>query len=142
MTAKISHEKEIVIAAHTAAGLSQTEIAQITGVSQSTVSNVTRKDEIRALIEDIRERVISECAEQAKENIREIIYSKDKEDKFLKLKYSAKVLESIGALASHTQGVIVNNIYAESNQYCLSEAAAAAMKHLSGRMIDDPFKDD
>lgn len=56
---------------------------------------------VKALIESIRERAITECAEKSFQNIKGITVGKKKDDEELRLEYSAKVMESIG-VPSHT----------------------------------------
>lgn len=136
-------DKKMDIAAQLAAGVPQRVIAAQYGTIQPTISKIANKDEVRALVEQLREELITECGAKAKENIREFIHSTDPDDKDYKFKASVKVMESIGALASHTQAVTINNLYAQHNDIHLSEASRAAMAHLSpGDIIDvDPFED-
>jgi hypothetical protein len=130
MERQLSRERNRDIAVKVASGCSQTQVAQEYGISQQRVDQITRKPDIKVLIETIRERTIVDCAEQALVNIKEIINSKEKDDRPLKLKYSAKILESIGALASYTQSIFVQNIYQQNNDVYLEQAAELAFKHL------------
>ncbi|MGD0821020.1 MAG: hypothetical protein ABSA71_09780 [Desulfomonilia bacterium] len=124
-----------------ASGESQLAISRATGISQPTISRLVNNNEtVKALIESIRERAITECAETSFQNIKGIISSTEKEDKELRLKYSAKMLESIGVLPSHTQAAITLNVFQQNNDIHLDQAADLALKHLgidSTRVIDD-----
>jgi len=115
MASKLTPEKEAQIVTLRATGSSQVEIAEQVGCAQSSVSTVTRREEIRKLIEKVREDFILELSEQAKDNIKEILYSKDKEDKPLRYKYSARVLEALGALPSHSTAIVVQQAQIEQD---------------------------
>jgi hypothetical protein len=100
-----------VIEAASVPGRSQTEIAQIAGVSQQAVSKTLSKPDIKGMIEGVQTGFITANARRAAGNITQIIHSTRAEDKELRLKYSAEVARGIGILPTQTQSVFVQNIF-------------------------------
>jgi DNA-binding XRE family transcriptional regulator len=133
-------DKQIEIAQKAVSGMSQLDIAKQYNVDRSTISRTIAKDDIRALVEQLRQDLITECGQKAKENIVGYIHSTDPDDKEYKYKASIKVMESIGALASHTQAVTINQLYQDNRSVHLSDASRAALDNLQAHVIEaDPF---
>jgi len=114
----------------------QDKIAAINGITQQRVSAIANTNESRALIESVRSQVVTRCAQDAVNNMVSFIQSTNPDDKPYKYRASEKVLESIGALASHTQAAMVMNIYQQNNEIHLDQAASTAMDHLGINKVD------
>jgi len=102
---KIPKKNRAKIARDIAHGVPQREIAAKHGVTQGAISHLARKDEIKALVERARERLITRTLEPAVDNLHDIVASKDDDDLDrykLKLKYSAEVARAAGVLPSYT----------------------------------------
>jgi transcriptional regulator with XRE-family HTH domain len=115
-----------------AEGLSQTEIAERTKLSQPTVSRLLSDERAREIIEACRAKLATEAYLQAAENLSRVIneYSEpvslDENGKMRAdmqqrrehgYKASIKVLESVGILPSHAPAQFVANI-PQINQSC------------------------
>ena len=137
-------ERNAQMAQQLAMGASQSEIANRYGIHQTRVSQIASTALARAIIDRVQQQVIDSMAEPAAQNmIATIGYRKGLagEDANIDLikernKYSAKVLESIGALASHTQAQIVTNIYQQHNEIHLSDTDKVALAHLGLDVIE------
>jgi hypothetical protein len=123
-------ERNTQIAQAVAMGIPQAKIAATHDIDQSRVSQIANTNESKALIESVRAQVVTRCAQNAVDNMVGFIQSTDPTDKPFKYKASEKVLESIGALASHTQAAMVLNIYQQNNEIHLDQAASTALDHL------------
>lgn len=100
---KIPKKNRAKIARDIARGVPQREIATKHGVTQGAISHLARKDEIKALVERARERLITRTLNPAVDNLHQVVTSDtDDLDRYkLKLKYSAEVARAAGVLPSY-----------------------------------------
>lgn len=124
------------------AGKTVRQLAKETGTSKSAVAYQANKDNIKAIIEGAAEVLYEQCVPRATSNIIEIVHSDDPGDKELKLKYSEKVLQGPGIMASPTQSVYITQINNNSISVMPEE-----IKHLLGNreaatpVIDAEYED-
>jgi transposase-like protein len=110
-----SEEVKEQIAKALIAGESQTAIARTLGVSQSTISRLANKDDVKALIEREGLRLL-EAVPQAVENLKALINEmpnipeKEVRRRELSFKASKKVLESVGLLNTLSPSPMFVNI--------------------------------
>lgn len=132
-------ERVAQLVAFKAAGLSDNQTGKQMGVAHSTVGRLTRREDIRAAIEETHRRLLEENLDNARANITNIIagFTKYEEDRdaslvSLALKYSAEILRSIGALPAVAPAVMVTNIYNE--QVVLSPVVAQIIQEFSAKL--------
>lgn len=115
-----------------AVGESQNSIARDVGLDQSQVSRWSRKEDIRAFIEQEQKKLL-EVVPDAVGNVmflvREMkdIPAKDTKRRELSYKASADVLKSVGLLPTPLQSQTLVNIYSSQNVF-MSPAMAEALK--------------
>ena len=89
------------------------------GLDKSTISKRLSRPEVRKYIEKIQEQFLTDNAEIAAKNIKEVIgkylTASDMQDKEHGYKASMRVLESIGVLPSPTQSIVYNQINQSTN---------------------------
>lgn len=100
-------ERIPIIASGIASGLSQEVIAKSIDVSPSTVSRRARQPEVRALIEQAKQKMIGEYLPRSVENIghainrfQELKPGEDNQLRYLGYRASEKMLENIGILGT------------------------------------------
>lgn len=129
--------RDMVLATRVAAGETMASIADSLGISLSRVSQIAGDACMREMIDLQRRRIIIEAGEQAIDNIVDIIRSEDKADKVLKLKYSARVAESMGVLPAYAPPPpIVAQLYNVQVNVGIDQAVNNALKHLDCNIID------
>jgi len=106
---------EIDIATKTAQGKTGLQIAKETGTSAPTVCRRLKREEIQALVNDIQARLIDQAAAKSAQNIIDIVNTENSKLINQKLKYSDKVLQSIGIMPAHTQSIVFNTLINQSN---------------------------
>jgi transposase-like protein len=118
MTKKILENEKAkkAIAKAIVGGESQTAIAQAAGVSQSTLSRVTKREDVKALIEAESLNlmgVLPDAVENVKELVREMKNIPEKETKRRELSYKAShdVLKAAGLMPTPVQSQVIQNIY-------------------------------
>jgi hypothetical protein len=113
-------KQDVMIAAQRAAGASLQEIANTNGFHEATACRRLQQPEIKALVEQINHKLITEATGQAAQNIIDIIHSYNSDDitiKTLSLKYSDKQMQAIGIYPSHTPSVLIQQIYNQSDPH-------------------------
>jgi len=104
------------IAKAIAGGESQTAIARTVGASQSTISRLAKRDDVRALIEAESLKlleVLPDAVENFKRLVREMKNIHEKETKRQELSYKAShdVLKAAGVMPTPVQSQVIQNIY-------------------------------
>jgi hypothetical protein len=122
-------------------GATTRDIEIATGYDHSTAARSLQTSEAKAIIEAIHSRVINEAVTQGADNIihavskyKSIPASGDLADPQLRehgFKASMEMLRSIGILPSHTQSVMIQNIY-NSTTNILSPALSQVLVALAG----------
>jgi hypothetical protein len=135
-----STARDIAIAAQVAMGDTVQGVAETTGLTKGRVSQICNNtdNEMRLVIDSIRARSILELAQPAYDNIRNIILSTDKADNVLRLKYSSRILESIGVLPAYAPPPpIVANLYNVQVNVGIDQAVDNALRHLDSITSND-----
>ena len=139
-----SEEAKMAIAKAIAGGESQTAIARATGVSQSTISRVTKREDVKALIDAETLNLLGalpDAVENVKDLVREKNIPKD-ETKRLELRYKASVdvLKVGGLMPTPIQSLAIQNIYNDNRMQLSPVVLALLEKH--GQVFDAEFDDD
>jgi len=103
-----------------AAGFDVNEIARATGVNRRTVADYANKPDIKAKIEAVQARLANEAYEQVATNLVEAVkdvrrleepdpVSMQRRDQGFKA--SVKIAESMGILPSHSQSILVQQVF-------------------------------
>ena len=108
---------DLTIAKERAKGKTFRQIETITGMDHSTIHHHVKKPDIKALIEEIQNRVINQAASQAADNIIHAVTSyksknikKDPQLRDHGYKASVQMMQGMGILPSHTQSQMIINI--------------------------------
>ena len=132
------------VTAALASGLSQTQTAELTGISRPTVNILANKPDIKAKIEAIQSRIINEAYEDVASNLVEAVkdvrrltepdpVSRQRRDQGIKTTW--KIAESMGILPSHSQSILVQQVFNQTNNF-LSERADHLLDMAEGEVID------
>lgn len=105
------YKRDSTIASYRAAGLTMRQIADKMGLDKATICHVINDDDIKPLIEQ-EAKVLLGLVPRAVDVVRETL---DGEDNKLKYQASKDVLQSTGILPSHTQAVIIQNSFNQTN---------------------------
>ena len=132
-------ERENAIVQAAIAGGTVREIAAIANTSRMTVSRRLQDRGIRAIIDQCSHSMIVSGARKAVANVLDVVHryheyrkAGDKDRQALSLKYSAKIAESMGVLASPTPSVFVQQIFNQQTNNFGSEASSGILDKLIG----------
>jgi hypothetical protein len=149
MTKKVLENKETkeVIAKAIGGGQSQGVLAQALGVSQSSISRLASKEDVKAMIERESLKFLG-AVPQAVENLKALVDEMpeipkgDIKRRDLSFKASKKVLESAGMLNTPSPSQTIVNIYKQTNfisplvEKLLARFTEAIRQPVSGEEID------
>ena len=127
-----------------AVGESQSSIAKSVGLDQSQVSRFTRREDIRAFIEQEQKRLL-EVVPDAVGNVMSLVKemkdipAKDTKRRELSYKASTDVLKSVGLLPTPLQSQTLVNIYSSQNVF-MSPVMEEALKKY-GESLKLPTKE-
>jgi transcriptional regulator with XRE-family HTH domain len=133
-------ERIPIIASGLAAGLTQEVIAGQIGMSRATVSRRSNKDDVKALVEQAKDKMMKEYLPKSVENIgyainkfQELKPAEDNQLRYLGYRASEKMLENIGILGTPSPGfqILIN----QTNQIVSPIVQAMLDKH-NGDVID------
>jgi predicted transcriptional regulator len=133
-----SEQVKMEIAKALAGKVSQQTIADQLGVSQSTVSRLANKEDVKAMIEQETIRLLGSVP-QAIDNIAGLVsempHMTNVKEKELAFKATRKVLEAAGVLNSPSPSLGVVNVF-QQNSVVLSPIVEAAIERLLSSPLD------
>ena len=137
-----TEEAKMAIAKAMAGGENQTAIARAAGVSQSTISRLANREDVKALIDAESLNllgVLPDAVENVKELVREMKNIPEKETKRRELSYKAShdVLKAAGLMPTPVQSKIIQNIY-NDNRIQIHPVIEALLKQ-HGDIFDADF---
>ncbi|MBU1209262.1 MAG: helix-turn-helix domain-containing protein [Proteobacteria bacterium] len=140
-----NEEAKETIAKAIAGGESQTAIAQTLGVSQSTISRLAKREDVKALIDAESLNllgVLPDAVENVKELVREMKNIPEKETKRRELSYKAShdVLKAAGLMPTPVQSQVIQNIYNDNRIHVHPVIEALLKQH--GDTFDADFDED
>lgn len=141
---KVTHDttvRDAKIAKLLAKGKTYREVGQEVGLGKSTIAVISKRDDVKAQIEQEQKRLVSlvpTAVNNYKRWIEQGQVTNDKDTRDIAFKASTKVLESTGIL-NGTPSTLVNILY-NDNKTIISPVIMDLLKDFSGRLHD--FKDD
>ena len=146
----LTSSQDRMIAVKRANGLSTRAIEKETGINYVTVSHHIKKPDVKALIQQINDRVMTEAANQAADNIIHAVTSyqrkevkKDPQLREHGFKASNSLLQAIGILPSHAQSQLYVTIMAQSTTYINPQVVQIlqrieGMEGIEDKVVDIP----
>jgi len=118
----IRRERDVTIAAERLRGKTYKELSQDFGISKTQVGRILNDAEIKEVIETTQRGMVN-LVPKAIENYQTLL---DSDDEKIKLTASKEILQTVGVMPSHTQSVLIQNVFNQTDSDVAQELTELA----------------